>query len=267
MRSRLPALPRPALLAPLMALATPPVTPATAAAKAVDLSHPFSLETVYWPTEDGFRLTMEAAGMTEAGYYYAANSFCAAEHGGTHVDAPIHFAEGKATVDRIPLERLIAPGVVVDASAKAAADRDYLVGKTDFAGWEERNGRLPDGSILLLRTGWGRFYPDREAYLGTAERGPAAVQKLHFPGLDPKAARWLVANRRVAAIGLDTASIDHGPSRTFEAHRILSQAEIPVFENVANLDLLPANGFRVVALPMKIEGGSGAPLRIVALLD
>ncbi len=232
----------------------------------VDLTHSFSAETVYWPTAEAFQLEVEFAGRTEKGFYYSANSFCAAEHGGTHVDAPIHFAEGKPTVDEIPLERLIAPGVVVNVSRKARKNPDYLISRGDLLRWEGAHGRIPDGVILLLRTGWGAFYPDREKYLGTARRGSEAVPELHFPGLDPEAARWLVKNRRIAAIGLDTASIDHGPSQLFESHRILFKAEIPAFENVANLDRLPATGFQIIALPMKIAGGSGAPLRIVAVL-
>jgi kynurenine formamidase len=233
----------------------------------VDLTYPFSAETIYWPTAEGFRLKVDAAGVTDKGYYYGANSFCAAEHGGTHLDAPVHFARGAASVDRIPLERLIGAAIVVDVSARAARDRDYLVSTEDFAGWEKANGRIGDGTIVLLRTGWGRFYPDRKKYLGTDRRGAEAVAELHFPGLDPAAARWLVANRKIGSIGLDTASIDRGQSQTFESHQVLFKAGIPALENVAHLDRLPLRGFRVVALPMNIQGGTGAPLRIVALFD
>ena len=232
----------------------------------IDLTHSFSDQTIYWPTEEGFRLRVQAEGVTEKGYYYAANSFCAAEHGGTHIDAPIHFAQGKATVDQIPLERLIAPGIVVDIRHRTAKDRDYLVSIQDLTGWEEKNGRIPDHTIVMLRTGWGEFYPDRQKYLGTDRRGSGAIADLHFPGLDPAAARWLVENRRLAAIGLDTPSIDRGQSRFFESHQILSQAGMPAFENVAGLEQLPEKDFQVIALPMKIQGGSGGPLRIVAVL-
>jgi kynurenine formamidase len=232
----------------------------------IDLTYPFSADSVYWPTAEGFVLTVESAARTEKGYYYAANSFCAAEHGGTHVDAPIHFSEGQATVDEIPLDRLMAPGILVDVAAKAAKDPDYLVSVDDLKAWEKAHGPIADGIIVLLRTGWGRFYPDREKYLGTARRGPEAVPLLHFPGLDPAAARWLVEERKIAAIGLDTASIDHGPSETFLSHQILFEAGIPAFENVAHLDRLPPTGFEIIALPMKIQGGSGGPLRIIATL-
>src|SRR4029453_10409340 len=122
------------------------------------------------------------------------------------------------------------------------------------------------GSIILLKTGYGKLYPDRKKYLGTDERGAEAVAKLHFPGLDPAAAKWLAQNRSIKAIGLDTASIDRGQSTLFESHRTLFENNIPAFENVANLEQLPVKGFSVIALPMKIKGGSGGPLRIVAML-
>lgn len=230
----------------------------------VDLSYDFSAETVYWPTAAPFKLETVAEGRTEKGFYYSAYAFCAAEHGGTHLDAPIHFAEGKQTVDQIPLENLVGPAVKVDVTANAASSRDYLVSVADLTSWEQKHGRIPNGSILLLETGYGKFWPDREKYLGTAVRGPEGVAQLHFPGLDPAAARWLIAERKVRAVGLDTASIDTGQSTTYDSHVALLGANIPVFENVANLDQLPATGARVIALPMKIKGGSGGPLRIIA---
>jgi kynurenine formamidase len=238
-----------------------------AAGEIIDLTYSFSEETVYWPTGDEFSLRVDAEGMTEKGYYYTANSFSTAEHGGTHMDAPLHFAEGMPSIEEVSLNRLVAPAVLIDVEKKTVDDNDYLITVEDFVSWERRHGVIRDGHIILLRTGWGKYYPDKELYLGTAERGPAAVSKLSFPGLDPRAAEWLVKNREVAAIGLDTASIDRGKSEFFKAHRILFAAGIPVFENVANLDQLPETGFRVIALPMKIKGGSGAPLRIVAILD
>ena len=204
--------------------------------------------------------------MQPGGYYYEAYSFCAAEHGGTHLDAPIHFAAQRWTADAIPLERMIGPAILVDVSRRAAGSRDYLVSVADLRAWEREHGPIPDGAIVLLRTGHGAYWSDPERYLGTAERGAAAAAKLHFPGLDPAAARWLVGERRIHAIGLDTPSIDAGPSTDFLAHRILLDANIPVFENVAGLEKLPALGFTVVALPMKIGRGSGGPLRIVALI-
>lgn len=232
----------------------------------VDLTHAFDADTVYWPTAEGFRLHVDSKGWTERGYYYEANSFCTAEHGGTHLDAPVHFGEGRHAVDEVETERLIGPGVLVDVTAACAADRDHLVSVDELRAWERAHGPIPVGAIVLLYTGFGRFWPDRVRYMGTDERGADAVAKLHFPGLDPEAARWLVDRRSIGAVGLDTPSIDHGPSKTFGAHCTLFAANVPALENVANLDRLPPVGFDVIALPMKIRGGSGAPARIVALL-
>jgi kynurenine formamidase len=232
----------------------------------VDLSHPFDANTVYWPTAEGFKLDTDFEGMTDKGYFYSAYRYSAAEHGGTHLDAPVHFAKGRHHVDEIPLEQLMGNGIVIDVTSQCANNPDYLVSVADLETWERANGRIRPGTIVFLRTGFGKRYPDRKAYLGTEERGADAVAKLHFPGLDPAAARWLTQNRSIKAIGLDTASIDFGQSTLFESHRILMEKNIPAFENVANLELLPAKGFSVIALPMKIKGGSGGPLRIVAFL-
>ncbi|MCK5391454.1 MAG: cyclase family protein [Deltaproteobacteria bacterium] len=234
--------------------------------KWIDLTHDFSSETVYWPTAEGFKLERVFEGITDKGYFYDANNYSAAEHGGTHIDSPIHFAEGKQTVDEIPLEKLIGPAIVIDVTQKAIADPDYQIGVKDFTDWEARNGRIEDGSIVLLNTGYAKYWPDRVKYMGTDNRGSEAVGDLHFPGLDPQAAKWLVEKRNINAIGLDTPSIDFGQSQLFESHRILFKENIPAFENVANLDKLPAKGAIIIALPMKIKGGSGGPLRIIAML-
>ncbi len=232
----------------------------------VDLTHGFGPDTIYWPTSGDFELTVLSAERTPAGYWYAANRFCTAEHGGTHVDAPIHFAAGRLTVDRLPLDRLSGPACVVDVAAACAANRDDRVTAGDLQAWEARHGCLPAGAIVLLRTGFGHLWPDRALYLGTARRGAEGVAELRFPGLHPDAARWLVRERDIAAIGIDTASIDFGRSTLYESHVILNEADIPVFENVAALDELPERGAWVIALPMKIEGGSGGPVRIAALV-
>lgn len=232
----------------------------------VDLSHPFDEETIYWPTEKGFEFNRGFEGITPGGYYYSANSFCSAEHGGTHIDAPVHFYENGESVDGIPLDRLMGHAVVIDVSPQCAGNRDYQILIEDFVHWEKRHGMIPDGSIVLLRTGSGAFWPNRLEYLGTDERGPDAVAKLHFPGLHPETAQWLANGRSIKAIGIDTPSIDFGQSTGFESHVKLFEKNIPVFENLANLDQLPPENFNVIALPMKIKGGSGGPLRIVALL-
>ena len=230
----------------------------------IDLTHPFSAQTIYWPTARPFELESVFAGRTPAGFYYTANNFRAAEHGGTHLDAPSHFAEGRRTADAVPLTDLIGPAVVVNVSDSAAANADYLVSVADLERWEAGNGRIPDGAVLLLRTGWSARWPDRARYLGTSLPGQAGVAALHVPGLDPEAAAWLVRERRIAAAGIDTPSIDRGQSTTYASHVALMTANVPAFENVAALDRLPASGAWIVALPMKIAGGSGGPLRIVA---
>lgn len=234
--------------------------------KFVDLSHSYSSETIYWPTEEGFKLYKEFDGITEKGYYYAANKFCSPEHGGTHIDAPIHFSKEGKTVDQLPIDKLFALGVVIDASKKTMNEPDYQISTEDFTNWESSYGRIPDGVIVLLNTGYGKFWPDRLKYIGTDKNGNEALRELHFPGLHPEAARWLVENRKINAVGLDTPSIDYGQSELFETHRILCNNNIPAFENVANLDQLPATGSIIIAFPMKIKGGSGAPLRLIAII-
>jgi kynurenine formamidase len=235
-------------------------------ARFVDLTHPFDEQTIFWPTERGFRLEKGPAGVTSKGYYYAANRFTSAEHGGTHLDAPVHFHKDGRTVDQLPLKQLIGAAVVIDASDRCAGDPDYEVGIADFRRWEEKHRRQLAGQIVLLRTGFGSRWPNRKEYLGTDETGPEAVAKLRFPGLAPEAARWLVEQRSIKAVGIDTASIDRGRSKQFGSHVKLFEHNVPAFENVANLERLPDEGFTVIALPMKIAGGTGAPLRIVAVL-
>jgi kynurenine formamidase len=233
----------------------------------IDLTHPFDSETIYWPTEEGFKLIPESNGVTEQGYFYAANRFMCAEHGGTHLDAPRHFYEAGQTVDQVPLHRLIGPAVCVDVAQKCAVDPDYQVSVEDFQAWELFSGESLDDKIVLMRTGFGSRWPDREKYLGTAEQGKAAVAKLHFPGLDPTAADWLISKRQVRMVGIDTASIDHGQTTDYPTHRRLFRDNVPALENLANLEKLPANGFTLLALPMKIAGGSGAPTRVVAMVS
>lgn len=232
----------------------------------IDLTHAFGADTVFWPTEKGFLFDAGNNGITPKGYYYAANRFTSAEHGGTHLDAPRHFSASGQTADEIPVDRFVGEAAVIDVAAKCAADPDYEISADDLVAWEAEHGRQLVDVIVLLRTGWAGRWPDRARYLGTELRGAEGVAALRFPGLAPEAAKWLAEQRRVKAVGIDTASIDHGPSTHFESHRVFCAANVPVFENVASLDGVPATGAFVVALPMKIAGGSGGPLRIVARL-
>lgn len=234
--------------------------------KWIDLTHTFNEQTIYWPTASNFALDTVFEGMTEKGYYYSAYQFCSAEHGGTHLDAPVHFSAGKHTVDQVPIDQLIGPAIIIDVSEQALTDRDYLITIEDFRNWEAQYGPMPEEVIVLLRTGYDQFWGDPIRYMGTDEKGEQAVADLHFPGLDPDAASWLSENRDIKAIGLDTPSIDYGQSTLYESHQILFSNDIPAFENVANLQSLPPKGSHVVALPMKIGNGSGAPLRIVAFV-
>lgn len=234
----------------------------------VDLSHSYSPETIYWVTAKEFKMDTVFKGRTDKGYYYSAYNFETAEHGGTHIDAPIHFAEGAETVDQIPLKNLIGNAIKVDVSANALNNPDYLITVNDLKAWEQRhNTRIPDGSIVLLQTGFSTYYPNKVKYMGTDERGDQAIELLHFPGLSPEAAIWITENRKVHSIGIDTPSIDYGQSTHFKSHVTLLSKNIPAFENLNNLDQLPEKGFTIIALPMKIKGGSGSPLRVIALLN
>ncbi|WP_242206239.1 cyclase family protein [Aestuariivivens insulae] len=237
-------------------------------AEIIDLTHDFSDETIYWVTAKEFELDTVAHGETEQGFFYAANNFSTAEHGGTHIDAPIHFAKEGQTVDEIPLEHLIGSAIKIDVSHKALNNPEYLITTDDFLNWERtEKTQIPEGSIVLLQTGYSKYYPNKLNYLGTEMRGPEAVKDLHFPGLAPEAATWLVENRKIHAIGIDTPSIDYGQSTDFKSHVILLGKNIPAFENLTHLDQLPSKNFTIVALPMKIKGGSGGPLRIIALVN
>jgi kynurenine formamidase len=232
--------------------------------KLVDLTHSFDESTIYWPNAEAFRWEKERWGKTEAGSWYAAARYAASEHGGTHIDSPIHFAEGKMTVDEIPLAQLVGSAVVVDVSKQCERNPDYQISAADIQRWERTNGRIPAGAMVIFRTGWSKFWPDKKRYLGSDVAKDTA--HLHFPGLARDAAEFLAKQTHIAGIGIDTASIDPGTSRDFIAHQILNGANLYGLENLANLELLPAKGAWMMALPMKIRGGSGAPTRVIAVL-
>ena len=232
--------------------------------KLIDMTYPFAEDTLHWPTAKPFHLEKTNEGRTAAGYWYSAYEYSGSEHVGTHLDAPFHFAEGKWTTDQIPLARTIGPGVIIDVRGAAGADRDYRLNLQDIYAWEKRFGRIPKESIVLMHSGWGKYSGERKQYFGTDE--PEDVANLHFPGFSKEAAEFLTKQRVVKAVGIDTPSIDYGPSRDFIVHQILGAVNVPIFENIAALDRLPANGATIYAIPMKIKGGSGAPLRIFAQL-
>jgi kynurenine formamidase len=235
--------------------------------KLIDLTHAFDENTIYWPTEEDFKHEKEFYGQTDKGYFYSSYRISAAEHGGTHTDAPIHFNKNGQTLDEIPLWRLVGPAVVVDVAKLCKENRDYLISIQDFLDWEKKNKQQLDNKIILLKTDYARYWPNRLLYMGTNERGPDAIKKMHFPGLAPEAARWLVEQRHIRAVGIDTPSIDYGQTTQYGSHRALFEYNVPAFENLADLNQLPSFGFEIVALPMKIKNGSGGPLRIVAFIS
>ena len=242
---------------------TPEAASPLAGYQFVDLTHPFDSETVFWPTGQPFRHSRTAWGPQEGGYWYSAYDLAMSEHCGTHLDAPIHFAEGQPTVGDLTLEQLSGPLAIVDIQAHCVNDPDYSAGTGDLDAYEERHGTLPEGSVVLFRTGWGTRWPDVLQYLG--DDTPGRADNLHFPGISADAARRLV-DRRIAAVGIDTASIDPGHSADFAAHQVLAGGAVPILENVANLQDLPAAGAFLLAFPMKIGEGSGAPCRVAALV-
>lgn len=238
--------------------------PAIDVRKVVDLSYAFGPDTIYWPTAESFTLTPVAHGRTPQGYWYTANNLCMAEHGGTHMDAPIHFNREGDTVDKIPLANCIGPAAVIDFSARAAKDRNATMSVADIEQYEKLNGPIPDGAVVVARSGWGKFWPDKKRYLGSDKSGD--VEGLRFPGFSREALDYLLAHRKVTAIAIDTASIDPGISKDFMAHRVWLGANKPAFENLAHADRLPARGATIFCIPTKIGDGTGAPARIFALL-
>jgi kynurenine formamidase len=243
----------------LLAAAPPP--------RVLEMTYPFEDASIYWPTATPFKLTRVSFGQTPGGWWYASNDFTASEHGGTHADAPIHFARGGRTIDQVPLEEWIGPAVKIDVSAACARDRDAMLTVDDIRAWEKRNGRIPPKAWVVMYTGVGtRAYPDPVKVLGTDRRGAGAIPLLSFPGFSPEAATFLVKERAVAGIALDTPSIDRGRSPDFKVHQIVCGADRLALENLAAADRLPEKGATLHVIPMLIKGGSGAPARVFATL-
>jgi kynurenine formamidase len=231
----------------------------------VDLSHAYNAETLYWPTSpSAFDHEELSFGQTDGGYFYSAYTLATPEHGGTHLDAPIHFGADKQTVDQIPLESLFLKAFVIDVREKADADPDYRLTLDDVQEFEATFGQIEKGSAVLLMTGWSANWPDALSYLG--DDTPNDASNLHFPSFGEEAVKFLVEERDVKMIGIDTASIDYGASTDFMIHRVVAEHNIPGLENLTGLDQLPPFGALIIALPMKIEGGSGAPARVVGLI-
>ena len=235
--------------------------------KLLDMTYPFNEDSIYWPTAKPFQLVKISWGISEGGYWYASNEFSAAEHGGTHADAPIHFAENGRTIDQIPLEEWIGPAVKIDVTTKCEEDRNYLLSIEDIKNWEEKNGEIPDGAWIIMYTGIDtKYYPDKKKVLGTERMGAEAIPALSFPGFSPESVDFLTKERNITGIVIDTPSIDYGKSTEFMAHQILFAADKLALENIANLDKLPADGALLYVIPMLITEGTGAPARVFAVL-
>ncbi len=227
----------------------------------IDLAYPLNAQSAFWPAENYRPFQLDTIATLEKNGVLS-KAFASPEHLGTHLDAPNHFVSGKPSVDQLPPERLFGPGVVIDVSGKASADPDFRLTAEHVKLWERQNGPVPEGAIVLLHTGWGRFWNHAERFQGRDASG-----RLHFPGYAADAAEFLVRERKVRGLGIDTMSVDYGLSRDFDVHKVLGRAERFGLENVANLEKLPARGFYVFVAPIKIETGSGGPTRIFAVQE
>jgi kynurenine formamidase len=220
------------------------------AQRVVDLGHPLAVTDPSWTGDRVF----QRKGTDNGGYL--GGSFSSDEHFGTHLDAPAHFG-GAWTVDRIPVDRLVRPGICINVVGKP---EDYQVTVADVKAFEARHGAIPEGSIVLFATGWDVRWPDQKKYMN--ERGGLK----HFPGIHPQAAAYLAKERKVAGLGIDTPSVDYGPSAKFETHNLTMRLNVFHIENAARLTSLPATGFTLIVAPINLVGGSGGPTRMFALL-
>jgi kynurenine formamidase len=226
--------------------------------RVIDLSYAINDKLVPWPGDTRWFEAKVNATVEKNGYF--TRSFWMLEHYGTHLDAPIHFPPGKMTVDEIPATKLFGPAVVLDARAESAKDADYQVPATLVEEWEKRHGQIPEGAIVLLRTGWASRWPDAQRY-----RNQDAQGRMHFPGYSVVAAKLLI-RRKVSGLGCDTMSADYGASEDFAVHRAVLGAGLYQLENLADLSALPETGAFLVVAPIKLEGGSGGAVRVFALL-
>jgi len=235
--------------------------------KLLDMSYAFDETTIYWPTAKPFKLDKVSWGISEGGWWYASNEFSASEHGGTHADAPIHFAQKGRTIDQIPLSEWIGPAVKIDVSEKCEKNRDYLLSAADIRDWEKKYQKIPDEAWVIMYTGIGtRYYPDKKKVLGTDKTGAEAIAELSFPGFSPESVEFLLKDRNIRGIAIDTPSIDCGKSKDFKVHQILLAADRLALENIANLDKLPPHGATLYVIPMLIKESTGAPARVFAIL-
>jgi len=226
--------------------------------RVVDMTYAINGKLPAWPGSDRTFEAKAEATPEKDGYF--ARSFWMLEHYGTHMDAPAHFPPGKEYLDQIPVARLFASAVVIDVREEAGKDPDYRLRVVRLEKWEALHGRIPSGAVVLLRTGWASRWPDQARY-----RNMDAAGVMHFPGFSVEAARLLI-ERGAVGVGIDTLSIDYGASKDFEVHRVTLPAGLYQLENLANLDQLPEAGAFLISAPIKLEGGSGGPVRVFALL-
>jgi kynurenine formamidase len=226
--------------------------------RVLDLSYAINDKLVPWPGDEKFFEAKVNATVEKNGYF--TRSFWMLEHYGTHMDAPAHFPPGKTTVDQIPVKQLFGPAVVLDVRAESAKDPDYQLRAARVEDWEKRHGQIPEGAIVLLRTGWASRWPDVQKY-----RNQDVKEKMHFPGFSVDAAKLLV-QRKVSGLGCDTLSIDYGASEDFAVHHVSLGAGLYHLENLADLSELPETGAFLIVAPIKLEGGSGGAVRVFALL-
>jgi kynurenine formamidase len=238
-----------------------PLTPDTVFSGAIDLTHAISEKDPNWEGTAKSPYEARQLGQIEKDGYFS-RRISLPEHFATHIDAPAHFAKGSWTVDEIPPDRLIGPLVLVDISAKCKTNSDYLLSMEDVAAWEQAHGRVPPGAIVVARTGWASRWNSMSDYRGVAGEGGT----MHFPGFSLDAVKFLVESRRIYGLGIDTLGVDNGPSQDFPVHRYTSVHNVYHLENVADLSAVPASGAILIASPAKLEGGSGGPVRIFALL-
>jgi kynurenine formamidase len=250
-----------------LVLATPSLNSQGKKTRLLDMTYPYDENTIYWPTAKPFHLEQVSWGVTEGGWWYASNEFSASEHGGTHADAPIHFAQNGRTIDQIPLEEWIGPAVKIDVTKNCEKNRDYRLGVNEIKRWEKQFGRIPDRAWVIMYTGIGtRNYPDKKKVLGTGKTGEEALPELSFPGFSVESVQFLLAHRNIKGIAIDTPSIDYGKSKDFKVHQILFAADKLACENIANLDKLPGSGATLYVIPMMIKKGTGSPARVFAVI-
>ena len=230
----------------------------TGATRVVDMTYAINGKLPAWPGDDKTFEAQVVATPEKDGYL--ARSFWMLEHYGTHMDAPAHFPPGKFTLDQIPVAHFFGPAVVIDVREETSKDPDYRLSTARVEKWEAAHGRIPSGAIVMIRTGWASRWPDQARYRNMDEN-----KVMHFPGFSVESAKLLVA-RGVVGLGIDTLSIDYGASKDFEVHHVDLPAGLYNLENLANLDQLPEAGAFLIAAPIKLEGGSGGPVRVFALL-